>query len=121
MTILIGVEQEKVQEAIDVIAKYSKSRKQITTVPRAVLESPLNKTNENLKIDDYLIERIAHIKKGKMSNKILYETIFANCGITEKKQKQRAREKITRFMAHYAKTGFIKGFKAGPDGVIIQY
>ncbi len=29
VTILIGVEQEKVQEAIDVIAKYSKSRKQI--------------------------------------------------------------------------------------------
>lgn len=103
------------------LMSFAKSRRQITSVSRAVLESPISKTDENLRIDDYLIERIAHIKKGNLSNKILFKTIFEKCDITEKKQKQRAKDKISRYLAHYAKTGFIKGYDLAPDGIIIKY
>lgn len=100
---------------------FAKDRKQVTTISRELLESPISKTDANLRIDDYLIERIAHIKNGRVRNKLLYATIFQRCGITEKKQRQRAPEKIRRYLEHYAKCGFIKGFTEAADGVTITY
>ena len=43
---------------------FAKQRKQITTLDIKLLQSPLNKTESNLLIDDYLIERIARAKRG---------------------------------------------------------
>lgn len=103
------------------LVTFAKDRKQITTIPRALLESPISKTDANLRIDDYLIERIAHIRNGKVNNKLLYATIFKRCGITEKKQRQRAPEKIRRYLEHYKKCGFIKGYTEAADGITITY
>lgn len=105
------------------LVSFARDRKQITTVSRQLLESPLSKTDANLQLDDYLIERISHIKKskGKISNKLLYTTIYEKAGITSRNQKMRGKEKITKYLEHYKKCGFIKDFTEAADGVTITY
>lgn len=104
------------------LISFARQRNQITTIPRELLESPINKTDANLRIDDYLLERIGHMKnrKSKAPRKMLYATIFEKCGITEKKQKQRAPEKIKKYLTHYKKCGYIRGYKEEADGIIIE-
>lgn len=105
------------------LTSFARERKQITTVSRHLLESPLSKTDANLLIDDYLIERISHIKnsKGKTSNKLLYSTIYEKCQITTKMQRSRAKEKISKYLSHYKECKFIKDYKEAADGITILY
>ena len=49
-----------------------------------------------------------------------FETIYKNTDITEKKQKQRARDKIKQLLDYYRETGFIKGYRLEKDGVLIE-
>ena len=100
---------------------FAKQRNQITTVSRQLLESPISKTESNLRIEDYLIERIGRMRSGKgtTSRKILYSTLFEKCEITTAKQKQRTPEKIRRYLTHYKKTGWIIDFKEESDGISI--
>lgn len=102
---------------------FATERKQITTIPKKLLESPISKTEANLKIDDYLIDRISQMKnKGfKSSNKILFQTIYKNCGINTAKQKQRAADKVKTYLEYYKECGFIKGYRLEKDGIYIQY
>ena len=74
---------------------FARERGQITGLTRQLLESPISKTDANLQLEDYLLERIGHMKspKSKAPRKMLYSTIYERCGITTKKQKQRAPEK----------------------------
>lgn len=102
---------------------FARERKQITTIDRKVLLSPLSKTDANLRIEDYLIERISRIKVDKHAKrKLLYATIFEKCGITEKKQKQRAPGKIKRFLDHYKDCELIRDFAETKtkDGIEIK-
>lgn len=100
---------------------FAKERKQITTIPRNLLESPINKTDANLKLDDYLIERTGHMKnpKSKAPRKILFSKIYEQCGISTAMQKQRAPEKIRRYLDHYKECGWIAGYKEETDGITI--
>lgn len=98
---------------------FAKERKQITTFDLRVLESPINKTEPNLAIDDYLIERISHIKQGNANPKILYVTLYEKCRITTKMQKTRAPEKIRRYLEHYKSCKFIYDYKEESDGIYI--
>lgn len=105
------------------LTTFAKDRKQITTLSRQLLQSPLSKTDINLQIDDYLIERISHIKKskGKLSSKLLYKTIFEKTNIKTRNQKMRGKEKISKYLTHYKKCNFIKSFRTESDGVTISY
>ena len=97
---------------------FARDRKQITTVKNAVLESPVSKTEQNLQIDDYLIERIAAMKRDpKSSRKILYKSLFDDCGIN--RNQNRAKETIGRYLKHYKATDYIKDFQAQEDCIII--
>lgn len=99
---------------------FAKERRQITTIPTHLLESPVSKTDQNLIIDNYLIERISRAKRGKTNKiKMLYNTIFENCNITTVKQKQRAPEKIERYLTHYIKCGFITRYNKIINGIEI--
>ena len=51
---------------------FAKQRNQVTAIERKVLESPINKTDANLMLEDYLLERIGRMKsdKSKTPNKI---------------------------------------------------
>lgn len=96
---------------------FARGRKQITTVKRQLLASPLSKTNGNIMLEDYLLERIAHAKNGRLSQKIKYATIFEAAHITEKKQRQRAPAKVKKILDHYQTCGHIKGYTVEDDGI----
>ena len=100
---------------------FSKDRKQITTISRNLLKTPLSQTDTNLRIEHYLIQEIAGIKKGRRNNKMLYSTIFEETGQTTRKQQARAKEKISALLAYYKEIGHILDYKIMPDGIAIRY
>jgi len=101
---------------------FAKKRNQITGVPRLLLESPVNKTDANLMLDDYLIERISHMKNNpKLPRKMLYSKIFERCQIKTRMQRKRAPEKIRKYLDHYKECDFIRGYKEDPDGITVQF
>lgn len=102
------------------LISFAKLRGQVTTVQQRLLESPISKTDANLRIDDYLIARIAHMKDNqKLSRKILYETVYERCNIATTKQKQRAPGKIQRYIEYYKSCNWITGFTLENDGITI--
>ena len=103
------------------VMTFAKQRKQITTITVKVLQSPISKTDANLLIDDYLIERIAKAKRSGQSCKILYDTLYDHAQITTYKQKARAPEKIKTYLDHYAACGMIAAYKMGKDGIQIEF
>ena len=111
------------------LISFARGRKQITTIERKLLASPISKTDQNIRLQTYLIERISRIKNdSKSSNKILFETLYSETGINTAKQKQRAPEKIKQLLDHYKECDFIKGYKPdtleeikAADGVAIHY
>lgn len=102
------------------LISFARERKQITTIKRQLLTTPLNKTNENLMLEDYLLECIAHTKNGRRNKKILYSTIYAEARITDRKHKQRAPEKIKRILDYYKKCGHIKGYREEQDAIVLD-
>ena len=107
------------------LISFARGRNQITTIKRELLESPISKTDANLMIDDYLIEMISVMKrnaanKKKFSRKLMLETVYRECKITTTKQKQRAPEKIERYLQHYKMQDFIKGYTITADSITID-
>lgn len=87
---------------------FARGRKQITTIPLGLLKSPISKTEDNLRLEDYLIERISHMKiKRELSRKILFAKLCEKCNITQKKQRQRVTPKIIKYLEHYKTNEFI--------------
>ena len=101
------------------VISFARGRNQITTINKALLTTPLSKTNENLAIEDYLIDRIAHAKTGKLSAKVKYQTIFEKANITDRKQRQRTPAKIKKLLDYYKAQNppFIKDYKEEEDGI----
>lgn len=104
------------------VITFAKKRNQITTIPVKLLQSPMNKTDANLQLEDYLLERISREARGKgKTARLLYKTIFNHAGISTAKQKQRAPEKIEKYLQYYTETNFIKGYAMEADGVTIIF
>ena len=102
------------------LGAFARGRQNITTIPRAVLESPINKTENTLAIENYLLQRVRQMENHPQhSKRILFASVFDNCGITEKMPKSRARDLIHRELEHFKKTGFIKNYTEEKDGVTI--
>lgn len=102
------------------LISFARGRKQITQIKRQLLITPLSWTNQNLALEDYLLECIAHAKRGKRSSRMLYTTIYEETRISEKKQKQRTQEKIKAILDYYKQCGHIKGYKADSQGITIE-
>ena len=103
------------------LISFAKQRGQITTVNIKLLQSPFNKTDANLLIEDYLIERIARAKKTRKPEKILFKTLFDKADIKTKKQKERAPEKIEGYLKHQQQEGFFRRFEIDKDGITIYF
>ena len=101
------------------LVDFARSRGQITTIDRKILSTPLRMTEQNLQLEDYLLERIAHAKKGNMSRKILFTTIYYEARL-DGKQKQRALPKIITLLDYYKKCGHIVDYDILPDGVELK-
>lgn len=103
------------------VITFAKQRKQVTSIDVKLLQSPISKTDGNLLIDDYLIERISRAKNGKQPHRILYKTLYEKAKITDKKQRQRAADKIKRYLEHYQKCGMITRYTMEPDGLTVYF
>ena len=103
------------------MVSFARERKQITPIDIKILDTPLNKTSSNIELEDYLIEEISAIRKGRRNNKMLYKTIYESTNIKTAKQQQRAPGKIKQLLDHYVTCGFIKAYKETKDGVTIEY
>ena len=100
---------------------FAKERNQVTAIEQKVLESPINKTDANLMLEDYLLERIGHMKsdKSKAPDRILYSTLYEKCGIKTRLQRSRLPDKVKRYLEHYKGCGHISGYSMEKDGVRI--
>lgn len=109
------------------LIKFARERKQITTFDIKLLQSPISKTDINLKIEDYLLERIARAKEGTGQPKILYKTIADKVGIenmtkdNQKNLRKRLPDKINRYLNYYVKCQFIKKYVIDKDGVTVFF
>lgn len=115
-----------VEEAIHLFREppamtFARQRGQITTIPVRLLNSHVSMTDTNLAIEDYLLDRISHAKKGKGQSKILYRTICDKAGAVTAKQRQRVPEKVKEYLTHYVKCGYIASFAETPDGVTVAF
>ena len=66
-----------------ILYRYAKEVKQIISVPSNLLDMEMNNNDDVIKIRYYLLRRIEQMKnsKNKLSNTILFETIFRECQI----------------------------------------
>lgn len=115
-----------VEEAIHLFREppamtFARQRGQITTIPVRLLNSHVSMTDTNLAIEDYLLDRISHAKKGKGQSKILYRTICDKAGAVTVKKRQRVREKVKEYLTHYVKCGYIASFAETSDGVTVAF
>lgn len=100
---------------------FAKDRKQVTTIDIKLLQSPMSKTDANLLIDDYLLERIHKEKRTKGSCTILLDTLYKYANITTSKQKQRAPEKIEKYLKYYKEAELFKSYKMSKDKIVIVF
>lgn len=107
---------------------FARQRKQITTIDIKLLQSPLSKTDGNILLEDYILERICKEKnnKKKHSCRILYKTLYEHIGLagntsTERQQKKRAVDKVKKYLDFYVDSKFIKSFTADKDGVTVKW
>ena len=102
---------------------FARERNQITTFDVKLLQSSISKTDNNLAIEDYLIERIAGAKNAAKKNKkvvinaILLETLYNNCGIKSRMQKSRAFKIIKGYLDHFKKSGYIAKYVIDADKI----
>ena len=107
---------------VPALVSFAILRKQITTVDLKLLQAPQSKTEGNLAIEDYLLNRIAKAKNtGKKQEKILLETLYTRAGIETKKQKQRAPGKVDKYLQYYKEQGFIKRYDLQADSVTVYF
>lgn len=98
--------------------RFARDRGQIITLDLKVLQSPMNKTEENLTLQDYMIRRIS--RKGD-PRRILINTLLSKLGGQGSKQKKwRTLEKVKALLEYYKEIGFIADFKLEPDAICIE-
>jgi hypothetical protein len=103
------------------LISFAKQRRQIATIPMKLLQSPVNKTDANLQLEDYLLERISRLKQKREPGRILYGTLFKAAGIETKMQRQRAPEKIKTYLKYYQQNDFIKGYTMDKEGITVMF
>lgn len=104
------------------LTTFAKSRKQLTKIPKEVLESGKRQTESNLAIESYLLARIARMKdtKNKTSRKISFDTAFNSKNLhIPKKRHTRAINTVEGYLKHFVKVGWIASYKFVPNGVEI--
>lgn len=130
---LIAAEQEEamingqlVADALHVFREpllmtFARNRRQVTKIPREVIETKKRQTENNLIIENYLLERISRMrnKSQKSVKKICYKTLFDLADISGK-QRQRTIPIIRDYLDHYKCVHWIKDYKEVEDGVEIR-
>ena len=119
-----------------ILYDYAERRNQIGRFDVKLLDSPVNKTEENIVLDGYLRRRILSMKgSSKLSPTIKYETVYKQLEITAgsesslRNKKMKVRNTVKKLLDFYKKEGFIKGYvenahkseKNKIDSVTVRY
>lgn len=119
-----------------ILFDYAERRNQIGRFDVKILDSPVNKTEENIVLDGYLRRRILSMKgSSKLSPTIKYDTVYKQLEITAgsesslRNKKMKVRNTVKKLLEFYKKEGFIKGYvenahkseKNKIDSVTIRY
>ncbi len=124
-----------------ILLDFAEGRKQLTTFPLEVWKTPLKKTDTNLKLEDYLLERIAGArprtqatakttkkKQSALSNVILYETILEEIAPKDtttrdarNSLKRRLPKTVGTLLSYYVSCGHIANYKADKDSVTVCF
>ncbi len=103
-----------------VLIRFARERKQTFSIPNKILESPLSKTEKNLPIEDYFLERIAVMKKNpEFSRTILFSTVLKECNMEKDRHPGRIKKTIDLLLDHYKATKFIKDFSMDDKEIVI--
>ena len=103
---------------------YAKFKKQICRLDIKLLNSPVNKNEENITLQGSLLRHINGIKRGKISPTILYETIYKQLGIQAqassdgalRKKKLKVRNTVKKILDYLKAHDFIKNYTENIDG-----
>lgn len=105
---------------------FARLRKQITEYTPEQWSLPFSMTDGHILLDEYFRNRTARMRRDKArsknhsyNGKMLYSTIYENCGIDNKVKRTRAIEKIRKLLNHYKATGIIIDYQEGKDGIRI--
>lgn len=103
------------------LATFAMSRKQISSCDLKVLQTPVNQTDMNMRIEDYMRRQIAWMKNGKSRNrKMTYDAIFNAADISNRQAKARKKKDVRKILDHWEGIGFIRGFEEDAKGVTIK-
>lgn len=100
-----------------IMGRFARERKQIRKVDMKLLNPPLNKTERNLAISDYLLYVTSYSPQA--TRKIMNDTFFERVGVSDRKQKQRALEAAEKVLAYYKQEKWIVDYTMETDGIVI--
>lgn len=101
-----------------ILYRYSKQVGQLATIDRKLLDVPVNNTESNIILKNYLLERIDTMKKadkakGKiMTHNIAFETLYSLTGTNAGNgtQTSRIRKAVSVMLDTWKKEDYIKGY-----------
>ena len=100
-----------------VLYTYAAKKDQIGRLDIKLLNSPVNKNEENITLQSYLYRRILAIKaSGKLSPTIVYDTVFKQLDIQAasdgalRKKKLIVRNTVKKILDYWKQQGFITGY-----------
>jgi hypothetical protein len=105
-----------------ILYSYCKATTQVITVPIHLLNTKTVKNKPDvIVIKEYLIRQIELLKKGKRHNKkMLYETIFTECGISfeskDRTEQKRDRDCIKKILEEWKEKQYIKAYREYTQG-----
>lgn len=104
---------------------YASFKNQISRLDIKLLNSPVNKNEENITLQGYLLWRINGIKRStKLPPTILYKTIYEQLGIQAqassdgalRKKKLKVRNTVKKILDHLKAQNFITNYTENVDG-----
>lgn len=101
---------------------YAKFKNQICRLDIKLLNSPVNKNEENITLQGYLLRHINGIKGGKLSPTILYKSIYKQLNIQAssdgalRKKKLKVRNTVKKILDYLKAHDFIKNYTENSDG-----
>lgn len=103
---------------------YSDALGQVGRYPAEILNTPVNKTTEIIILQNALLQHIQDIPK--ISNHIVYDTLFSKINITaptpnaERQKKAKLRKQIYKILNHWKKAGLITDWHEEKKGNTIH-
>lgn len=101
---------------------YANLKNQICRLDIQLLNSPVNKNEENITLQGYLLRHINGIKRSKLSPTILYNTIYKQLDIQAssdgalRKKKLKVRNTVKKILDYLKAHDFIKNYTENSDG-----